>query len=461
MGKRFLPYDRTTWGRGGTAPLLIDPCTEGSGHSLIFAGSGAFKSVSAVATILHWTGSSVILDPSTELGPMLHNALEEQGKRVVHIGIPDDKSPLACGVNVLGWIVITHPLAEVRTRTVAGWIYDEETTSHTGGRENPVFSQLGRELVTCLLAHVVYDAEPRDRTLATFAAGMAIPEDDMLVVLAGIRATSKSQMARRIAGSLARCKAEETWAGVFMNAVKGVSWLYTTAYADMVSDASFDPRDLLDGHTTVFLNISLRTLESTAAIARVLVGSLLNTIYEADGQTSGCVLFLLDEAARLGRLKALETARDTGRKYNVRLHLLIQSIGQMTETWGRDGTRSWIDAASWIGYAAIRAGGAGKDLSEQLGTHGVLAVSEGDNRGRQKPFGFSFGSTSAGSNSNVHEIKRALISPAELQSDLREDELIVVPATGLPLRCGRAIYFRRPEMVEQIQRSRFANVAAE
>lgn len=28
MGKRFLPHDQTTWGRGGTAPLLIDPCTE-------------------------------------------------------------------------------------------------------------------------------------------------------------------------------------------------------------------------------------------------------------------------------------------------------------------------------------------------------------------------------------------------------------------------------------------------
>jgi type IV secretion system protein VirD4 len=173
------------------------------------------------------------------------------------------------------------------------------------------------------------------------------------------------------------------------------------------------------------------------------------------------VLFLLDEAARRGRLKALETARDTGRKYNVRLHLLMQSTGQLLQAWGRDGARSWIDAASWIGYAAVRAGGAGKDLSDQLGTHGVLAYSEGDNRGRQKPFGFSFGSTSAGSNSNVHEIKRALMSPAEFQSDMREDEIIIVPATGLPLRCGRAIYFRRPEMVAQIQHSRFANIAAE
>jgi type IV secretion system protein VirD4 len=48
-----------------------------------------------------------------------------------------------------------------------------------------------------------------------------------------------------------------------------------------------------------------------------------------------------------------------------------------------------------------------------------------------------------------------------MQSDLREDEIIIVPATGLPIRCGRAIFFRRPEMVVQVSNSRFLAVAAE
>ena len=281
----------------------------------------------------------------------------------------------------------------------------------------------------------------------------------MLAVLTGIQATSKSPLAKRLAAPLMRCKAEETWSGVFMNAVKSTAWLFTAAYADMVSDPSFDPRALLEGGTTVFLNLGLRTLDNTPALARVLVGALLNTVYEADGATKGCVLFLLDEAARLGRLKALETARDTGRKYNVRLHVLLQSTGQLLDIWGREGARSWIDGAAWIGYAAIRAGGAGRDLSEQLGTYAVRAYSEGDNQGRNKPGGFAHGTRSTGSNVNVHEIKRALISPAELQTDLREDEIIIVPATGMPLRIGRAIYFRRQEMTAQVTPSKFATAA--
>jgi len=466
-GISFNPADRKTWGMGGTAPLLVDPCTHGSGHSLIFAGPGGFKTTAAVSTALTWSGSSVILDPSTELGPMLDAALRRQRKQIVHIGIPNEDSgkPDVTGFNVLDWIDITHPEAELHVRSVVSWIYDEAAAALTTGpgrAEDPFFAPMGRSLVTCLLAHLVWcDPQAIDISLATFAAAIAVSEEEILHLLANIRTSSRSPMARRLAATLMKCKAEETFSGVFLNAVKGVEWLFTSAYAELVSEGDFDPRALLIGNTTVFLNISLRTLETTPPIARVLVGALLNTVYMADGWTRGRILFLLDEAARLGRMKTLETARDIGRKYGVSLHMLFQSVGQMAEAWGREGTRAWIDAAAWVGYAAIRAGGAGKDLSDQLGAHGVLAWSEGDNQGRQKPFGLNFGSTSRGINVNVHEIRRALIAAAEMQQDLREDEIIIVPASGLPLRIGRAIYFRRPEMIAQVATNRFVNSAAE
>lgn len=460
---RFKPRDRGTWGRGGTAPLLIDPCNEGSGQSIVFAGTGEFKTTTAVSTVLHWTGSSVILDPSQELGPMLDSTLREQGKQVVHIGIPNDDEtlPAVTGFNVLAWIDPASPEAEVHCRSVVSWAYDEGAANRGSKGEDPFFGAMGRELALCLLAHICWTAPAEDRTLVTLATAISIPEDDMLAVLRGIRVASRSPMARRIAGTLMRCQAEDTWSGIFLNCVRGLSWLFTGAYADMVSGGTLDPKTLLNGRTTVFLNIGLRTLEHSPAIARVLVGSLLNTVYEADGQTNGRILFLLDEAARLGRLQALETARDIGRKYGVSLHLLMQSTGQLAEIWGRDGMRAWIDAASWIGYASVRAGGAGKDLAEQIGTHGVLAYSEGDNKGTSKPWGIALGSRNKGTNVNVHEIKRSLMAAAELQTDMREDEIVIVPSSGFPIRCGRAIYFRRPEMIAQVSNNRFVAVAVE
>ena len=82
----FDPADPRSWGRGGTAPLLVDPCRTGPTHALVLAGSGGLKTTAvAVPTLLAWTGAAVVLDPSRELGPMLATCRErELGHRGRH-----------------------------------------------------------------------------------------------------------------------------------------------------------------------------------------------------------------------------------------------------------------------------------------------------------------------------------------------------------------------------------------
>jgi type IV secretion system protein VirD4 len=463
VGVPFDPRNPRTWGQGGRTPLLLDDAERNSGHSHIFAGSGAYKSTSAVTSILTWTGSSVIFDPSTEFGPMLNDALKRQRKQVFHIGIPDKSKPIqTTGFNALAWIDTSHPEAEPHVHSVAAWLYDEAAASKADKNKDPFFPEMGKMLITCCLAHFLWSGtNPTDITLDNFIQAFDVTEKDMPALLAHIRTSSRSPMARRMATTLMGCQAEETWSGIYLNASNGIKWLYTEAYAEFLSAGEFDPRSLLLGRTTVFLNVSLRTLEDTPAIARVLVGSLLNTVVMADGHTLGRILFLLDEAARLGYLAPLVTARDTGRKYGIVLHCLWQSIGQMAEIYGENGLKAWFDSASWTGYSAIRAGSAGKSLSDELGTYPVLARSEGDNRGRHKPFGLQFGSTSSGTNTNIHEIKRSLMTAAEQQQDLREDEILIVPASGQPIRANRPIYFRRPGIDAQVATppKRFATLA--
>ena len=68
----FDPADRRSWGQGGTAPLLVDPCRTGSTHALVFGGPGGFKTTSVgVPTMLTWRGAAVVFDPSREIGPMV------------------------------------------------------------------------------------------------------------------------------------------------------------------------------------------------------------------------------------------------------------------------------------------------------------------------------------------------------------------------------------------------------
>ena len=86
----FDPATRATWGRGGTAPLLVDPCRTGPTHALVLAGSGGFKTTSVgVPTLLTWTGSVVVLHPSQEIGPMVaQHRRQVMGHNVVTLDRP-------------------------------------------------------------------------------------------------------------------------------------------------------------------------------------------------------------------------------------------------------------------------------------------------------------------------------------------------------------------------------------
>ena len=91
----------------------------------------------------------------------------------------------------------------------------------------------------------------------------------------------------------------------------------------------------------------------------------------------GRILFLLDEVARLGYMKILETARDAGRKYGITLQLLYQSTGQIVDQWGEQGKRSWYDGVSYRCYAAVQDLDTATELENSFGTYGVMASSEG------------------------------------------------------------------------------------
>jgi type IV secretion system protein VirD4 len=456
---RFDPQDDRTWGHGGSAPLLIDPCTDGPTHSVMFAGSGGFKTTSAVTTILHWTGSSVILDPSCETGPMLAGTLSAQGKTVVLLDPDQSGSSKPQGFNALDWLDTDDTLAEMHIHTVVSWIFSENP-----GRKNDdelFFIKWGKDLVACLMADLLWDDETdRPKTLREVRARVVTPEKAMRARLKTIHQNSKSAMARDLAGALMGLVAE-TFSGIYANANQGTSWLSVRSFADLVSGNDFRTRDITNGKLSVFVQVPLAALMTAPGVGRVIIGALLNAAYEANGDVSRRILFLLDEVARLGRMAILETARDVGRKYGITLQLCYQSVGQLEGQWGKDGKRAWYDGVSWRGYAAIQDMETAKEVSAACGNRAVLAYSEGDNRGRQTNAGFGFGSRSRGSNTNVHEIRRALITPDELIQDARTDEMFVLARSSPPIRCGRAIYFRRKELTDLVSRNRFVEVGAQ
>jgi type IV secretion system protein VirD4 len=443
----FDPDNPKSWGQGGKASLLIDPCRYGSTHSLMIIGSGGYKTTTAISTLLHWTATAVILDPAGEIAPMLSTARQNMGQTVFEL---DPSSNI--GFNALDWIDIRSPHAATNIDAVVAWICRD---SKPTGKKHDFFDSMARNVVRCLLAHILFDPNipPPLKTLFTVRKAIAMPGHLIRATLRGIFEGSTSIYAQQLAGPICDL-VDETFSGVIGGAADMTTWLANPALVKLVSGNSFRTSDLLTDKITILLKMPMKTLETEPGIARTVVGALLNAVYEADGNISGRILFLLDEAARLGYMKILETARDAGRKYGITLQLLYQSTGQIIDQWGEQGKRSWYDGVSYRCYAAVQDLDTATELENSFGTYGVMASSEGVNSNRAGQ-ALETARLSRGSNISYHEIGRPLIRKAELMQSVRDDELFVLGRGMAPLRCGRAIYFRRPEMTARIAANRF------
>lgn len=457
-GQKFDPRDQKTWGKGGKTPLLTFDLSWGGTHGLVFAGSGSYKTVSiCVPTLLTWRGPTVTLDPSSELAPMLTAVRTAMGRRVLAI----DPLKGTGGFNALDWLARESPLIDGDIRAVVDWICGEK---HAATRDAPhstsgkaFFEGRGKAIVETLLSDIVFDENltEDERNLVTLADRLALPEKKMRAELARIHEHSSSRRGKHLAGQLMGLVAE-TFSGVYGNMSEQTEWLANPAYARLVSGDSFRTADLVAGNLDLFVNIPMKVLEATPALARVVVGALLNAVYEADGHLpGGRIVFLLDEVARLGYMSALARARDAGRKYGITLVMLYQSEGQLREQWGDGGKSAWFESASWRSYAAIGSLEQARAVSEALGEHGVMLSSATKNRGKSaKPL--EIGTASTGASEQKSERGRRLATVSEILADARADEQFVFIQGRKPLRCGRAIYFRRPEMVARVAENRFA-----
>jgi type IV secretion system protein VirD4 len=439
----------------GKAPLLRYDGNNGSGHVLVFAGSGGYKTTGTVVpSALEWRSGLVCLDPSAEVVELVHDARRGLGHRVVALN-PED--PRSDSFNALDWINISTDRALLDIQAVVGWLCGETP----GERHDDYFKHAARALLGCLLADLIFDSAvpPKRKTLALLRQRVSLPIPELKELLEAIHAKGASYgfgFPAQLAGNL-KDIAEKQFSGFYGEAANATSWLAIPSLARLVCGQGFQTRHLLSGQLDVFINLPLKVLQSSPQAARVILGALLNAVYEARGPRGGRILFLLDEVARLGYMGILETARDTGRKYGINLCLIYQSLGQLTQGWGAHGRQAWFDAAFLRLFSHIQDYEAADYLSKACGEFTALGDSVTTGSGSSSSWEHS--SRSAHQSTSQQQVARRLIKPEEVLHNLRYDEQIVLIQNAPPLRCGRAIYFRRPGMVARVKGNGAAHAA--
>ncbi|WP_175868945.1 Ti-type conjugative transfer system protein TraG [Bartonella gabonensis] len=442
----FAPGNKTTWGKGGTAPLLTFNLDFGSTHMIFFAGSGGYKTTSTVVpTCLTYPGSIICLDPSTEVAPMVKFARQKMGNR--NVIVLDPNSLLTKNFNVIDWLLDDSVPRTQREANIVSFSKLLLTDKKSDNSSAEYFSTQAHNLLTALLAHVIFsdEYEEHERNLKTLRGILSQSETAVVNQLRMIQETSPSPFIREMVGIFTEM-AEQTFSGVYTTASKDTQWLSLSNYANLVCGDDFSSSDITDGNTDVFLNLPASILNSYPAIGRVIIGAFLNAMVTADGKYKKRVLFVLDEVDLLGYMNILEEARDRGRKYGTSLMLFYQSSGQLVNHFGEVGARSWFESCSFVSYAAIKDLQTAKDISERCGQMTVEVA------GTNKSRGLSLGKSSY----NINYQQRALILPHEVIQEMRQDEQIILMQGHPPLRCGRAIYFRRKEMLAAAAKNRFA-----
>jgi len=79
-------------------------------------------------------------------------------------------------------------------------------------------------------------------------------------------------------------------------------------------------------------------------------------------------------------------------------------------------------------------------------------------KGSSRNIGWDTKSSASRKSESVNFQRRPLIMPHEITQLMRKDEQIIIVQGHSPIRCGRAIYFRRKEMNAAAEANRFVKV---
>ncbi len=131
----------------GKSPLLRYDGDTGSGHVLVFAGSGGYKTTGTVIpSTLEWPSGLVCLDPSAKVVRLVYQARRPLGHRVVALN-PED--PNADSFNALNWIDPSSDRTLLDAQAVVAWL--------AGERYDDYFKHAAQGLLRYLLADLVFD----------------------------------------------------------------------------------------------------------------------------------------------------------------------------------------------------------------------------------------------------------------------------------------------------------------
>ena len=406
-------------------------------HTMIVAPTGGGKGVScATPFLLTNQESAVVVDLSGELVRNTSAARRAMHHKVV---ILDPYKVVSQSPDTF------NPLDAIDGQSEQ--MFDEckdlanALVVRTGQEKDPHWNDRAEENIGNILCAIAHFAEPEDRSLQAMRNILANEEKRGEVLKLMQSSDAFGGIMSRLGNAIAHHGKEEL-GGILSTVQRHTRFLDTPAIvANTQGKSSFNPAELKTGRMTVYLVMPPEHMRAQSALLRMWIASMFRACIRGGAQESRKVNFIIDEAAALGRMDAINDAIDKYRKFGIRLQLYFQSLGQLRVSFPEDQGQTALSNTTQV-FFGINDYPTAEYVSNRLGDHTMIITSGGTGEGesfQHSQGGNNSYSNSHNNNSNWAQHGRKLLKVEEV---LALPERIAITFTpGVPPMWTRLIRF--------------------
>ena len=446
------------WGAGRNA-RLIGWSLEGSAITVAppRVGKGALIALNLLSPDYRgFQGSTVTIDPRGELWCIAARRRRELGRRVLLIDpfgvvaqhkkfkkthLPDVESVL---YNPLDFIRDDDSLA-VRDIYVLldALLTPPRPDAHNAGKH---FYESARAIVAGYMAWVRFQEPAERQNLSILYEMLSMPPKERDDFAEGVASMD------RFAGGLTHIAVErqaqvgdEEGGSNFMTIANQLAFLNYPELLAHTQTSSFDPLDLAEGDTDLFVVAPEETIEHVKGWLRLWV-AIPNAVagikpLERD------LLIVIDEMPRLGYLKPVMDGYTMAAGKGVHFWCFAQSISALDSTWGKEHRKTLLHLAELVqilGFPRTDAEGA-EELSKAIGTATYEARTE-NRSGTIAENRIVTANTQWQAGDSRALVRERLITPDELMTLGPDHQYVIASPKDMPrdaLHLHHARYWRR------------------
>ncbi|MGH7169982.1 MAG: type IV secretory system conjugative DNA transfer family protein [Gemmataceae bacterium] len=382
-------------------------------HTAVFAPTGVGKGVSCVIPfLLTCPDSCIVVDFKGENFRLTAQARRKMGHRVVVLDPFKIATSSPDTFNPLEFIDRDSPTAIDDCRDLA-----EALVVRTGQEKDPHWNDAAEVWIAAMTAAVVAFAEGEDKSLQSVRALLTNPEKMQAAIQLMCESDLWQGMLSRLGHQLTQFKDKEL-SSTLTTTNRFLRFLDTIAVSDSTKLSSFNPADLLKGKCTIYLILPPEHMRAQSPLLRLWIGSMLRAVVKGGLQEKTRVHYILDEAASLSHMEALDDAVDKFRGYGVRLQLYYQSLGQLKKCWPEGQDQTLLSNVTQV-FFGVNDQQTAEYVSNRLGEGTIIISSGGTSSGTsQQTSQKGEGSYSYSSNTseNWQQHGRKLLKPEEVAS---------------------------------------------